>query len=134
MKKIHKIICSVYLSLFLLPILTFAADPVPAPAPVPKIVIKNPLKVGNTVMDVIVAILNNIVLPIGAVLVVLYIIYAGFTFVTAQGKPKEIEEAKKRLLWSLIGALILLGAVAISKVVCTTIVNITGNAALCGKP
>ena len=74
-----------------------------------------------TLMDVINAILNNIVMPIAAVVVVIYIIYAGFTYVTAQGKPAEIEKAHQRLLWALVGAGILLGAVGISAVVQSTV-------------
>lgn len=60
-------------------------------------------------------------MPIAAVGVVVWIVWAGFTFVTAQGKPAEIEKAKSRLLWSLIGAGILLGAAGIAEVVKTTI-------------
>ncbi len=77
-------------------------------------------------MEVITTILDKILLPIGAVIVVMAIIYSGFTFVTAQGKPAEIEKAKQRLLWTLIGAAVLLGAKAISEVVEATIKNITG--------
>jgi hypothetical protein len=58
--------------------------------------------------------------------VTLYIIYAGFTFVTAQGNPGEIQKAKQRLLWALIGAAILLGAAGIAEVVKTTVNQVTG--------
>src|SRR5258705_366198 len=67
-----------------------------------RIDIPNPAtKAGNNLMDLLLALLNNVVMPIAAVLVVMYIIYAGFTFVTAQGKEKEISAAKQRLLWAL---------------------------------
>lgn len=75
----------------------------------------------NDLMGLIAVILNNIVMPIAAVAVVIWIVWAGFTFITAQGKPAEIEKARQRLLWSLIGAGILLGAAGISKVVQVTV-------------
>ncbi len=74
-----------------------------------------------TLMDFVYAILNNIVMPIAAVFVVLWIIYAGFQFITAQGNEKKIGDAKQNLLWSLIGAGILLGSAAIAEVVKNTI-------------
>lgn len=114
----------------LLPVISYAQ----APQAINTVVtIKNPLRGASTIMELITLIMQNIVMPIAAVLVVLYIIYSGFMFLTAQGKPKEIEEAKKNLLWSLIGAGILLGAVAISKVVCVTISNVTSMGGFCGN-
>lgn len=82
----------------------------------------NPFKGGNNdLMSLLTVILNDVVMPVAAVVVVLYIIYAGFTFVTAQGKPVEIQKAQQRLLWALIGAGILLGATAISHAVQGTV-------------
>jgi type IV secretory pathway VirB2 component (pilin) len=72
-------------------------------------------------MELVTTILNNVVMPIAAVAVVIFIIWAGFTFLQAQGKPAEIDKAKQRLLWSLIGAGVLLGAAGISAVVQSTI-------------
>lgn len=124
MNKFKKI--SIYLlvlSFFITPVF-IQAQPTPVPpdngTPV-KFEIKNPVAGTSTLMELIVQLLNNVVMPIAAVAVVIWIIYAGFTFLTAQGNPKAIEEAKARLLWSLIGAGILLGAVGISKVVQTTV-------------
>lgn len=87
--------------------------------------IDNPFKGGNDLMSLITALLNNVVMPIAAVVVVMWIIWAGFGYLMAQGKPAEIQKANQRLLWSLIGAGILLGAAAISKVVETTINALT---------
>ncbi len=87
-----------------------------------KIDIQNPLTSGNSdFMSLLTTILNDIVMPIAAVAVVFWIIWAGFTYLMAQGKPAEIEKAHKRLLWSLVGAGILLGAGAISLVVQNTV-------------
>lgn len=83
--------------------------------------IKNPFNGGNDLMSLITAILNKIVMPIAAVAVVIWIIWAGFSYVIAQGKPEAIKKAHQRLLWSLVGAGILLGAAAISAVVQSTV-------------
>lgn len=39
-------------------------------------------------------------------LAVIFFIYAGFLFLTAQGRPDAIETAKKALFWGLIGVLV----------------------------
>ncbi len=101
---------------FFVPILVSAQTiTIPNPAP----------NAGSTLIQILVTLLNNVVMPVAAVLVVMYIVYAGFTFVTAQGNEKKIGEAKQRLLWALIGAGILLGATAISQVVVRTVTCIT---------
>lgn len=124
-KKILKNLKVKYLLPLLVPVFVFAENTI-------NIAIPNPAGNNNDVLKILRAILNNIVLPIGAVVCVMFIIYSGFTFITAQGKPKEIEEAKKRLLWSLIGAAILLGAAAISSAVCSTLKSIINTPGLCG--
>ncbi len=79
----------------------------------------NPLKV-KELKDVW-AILLKYIIKIGTIIVVMYVIWAGFLFVKAQGSPAKIEEAKKALFSSLIGGLILLGAQAISMVIQNTV-------------
>ncbi len=87
--------------------------------------ITNPFNCGGvancTLIDLITAILNNIVMPIAVVGVIMWILWAGFGFLTAQGNDAKLTIAKQRLLWSLIGAGILLGAAGISTVVQNTV-------------
>lgn len=88
--------------------------------------IANPFNCGGntsncTIMTLITSILEGIIMPIAAVAVTVWIVWAGFGFISAQGKPAEIDKAKQRLLWSLIGAGILLGAVGIANVVSNTV-------------
>ena len=83
--------------------------------------IDNPFKTGGTLEELISAILNNVLLPIAAVLAVCYIIWSGFKYVQAQGNPAKIKEANQRLLYVLIGTGILLGAVGINAVVRNTV-------------
>lgn len=57
--------------------------------------------------------------------VVLAFIYSGFLFVKAQGNEKELEEAKKAILWSAVGAFILFGAWGFAQIIKTTISAVT---------
>lgn len=75
----------------------------------------------RTLTDLLREITNNIILPIGAVIVVLMVIYAGFLFVTAQGNENKITDAKRAFTYAVIGALILLGAWVIANVIKETI-------------
>lgn len=83
--------------------------------------IKNPFKLGNNLYDLVYAVLNQAVLPIGGIIVVLMIIYSGFLFVTARGSEDKIKEARHSFTSAAIGAAILLGAVAIGKAIEATI-------------
>ncbi len=59
----------------------------------------------------------KIVAQIGFPIAALAIIYSGFLFVSARGNEKQLEDAKRTFLWTIIGTAILLGAWAIAKAV-----------------
>lgn len=84
----------------------------------------NPLKV--TSIEGLIAAIIEIVVKIGAPLIVLFIIYSGFLFVKAQGNEEKLKEAKKALAWTVVGAAILLGAWLIAEVIQGTIKNLGG--------
>lgn len=90
------------------------------------VTIENPLsdKTANSIPAVLKIVFNDLVLPIGAMVAVIYIMYAGFMMVTARGNTKQIEEAKNAFFNAAIGTAILLGAWAISQAIATTINNI----------
>ena len=86
----------------------------------PQLVFQNPLK-GTT--GSIPQLINNIfdaVIQIALVFIIFAIIYSGFLFVKAQGNPEKLSEAKRIFLYTIIGGVILLGASAITEVVCNT--------------
>jgi hypothetical protein len=87
--------------------------------------INNPLGTNGpqNIPDFIQAIIK-IVLIVGVPVVVLAIIYTGFLFVKAQGNPEEITKAKKSLLYTLIGAALLLGAFVIANAIGATVKDI----------
>ncbi|MES2930324.1 MAG: pilin [Patescibacteria group bacterium] len=83
--------------------------------------IKNPL--GNGIKDIpdfIVTVLN-IVLIIGIPIVALAIIYSGFLFVTAAGNSEKLKKAKATLLYTIIGAALLLGSLVIAEAIKGTV-------------
>jgi len=67
--------------------------------------IENPLQANNfwEILDALINFIFYISLPIATIM----IIVAGFYFVTAAGQPAKIEIAKKMILWTLIGLLVI---------------------------
>lgn len=88
--------------------------------------IVNPLGTTQTLQDLIFA-LVILATKLGAVVCVFFIIYAGFLFVKAQGDPAELTKAKSVLLWSVVGAAVLLGASVMSAAICETVKSVLGN-------
>ncbi len=114
-KNLSKIVLVIYMALF--PIFSFADGPNVDPTQ-GKIV--NPLSTTNTLPELIQKILTG-VLKIGIPIVALAIVYCGFLFVFARGKPEELKKAREALLWTVIGAAILLGAWALAKMISATV-------------
>ncbi|HEY9583043.1 MAG TPA: pilin [Candidatus Paceibacterota bacterium] len=63
----------------------------------------------------------EVLIQIGIPVLVVFIVYAGFLFVTAQGNEKKIEDAKSALFWAVIGGAVLVGAKVIATVVKQTV-------------
>lgn len=80
----------------------------------------NPVPKITSIPNLIQTILEG-ALKIGFPIVALAIIYCGFLFVSARGKPEEITKAKGALSWTLVGAAILLGSWAIAKLISATV-------------
>lgn len=85
----------------------------------------NPL--GNTTLEgfllKILAIVTYILFPI----IVLLVVYTGFLFVTAQGNPTKLQEARKALGWTVVGAVVVLSAQGIALAVKATVADIAGK-------
>ena len=86
--------------------------------------IVNPLGTTNTLPALIQTILQG-ALTIGIPIVALAIIYCGFLFVFARGNSEKLTKAKGALMWTLVGAAILLGAYAIAQMISATLLGIT---------
>jgi hypothetical protein len=117
-------------SKFILFLLVFVVAPVFSLAQVDNCdptegVICNPLaKNGvNSIPELIRIILEG-ALKIGIPIVALAVIYCGFLFVAARGNSEKLTKAKDALLYTIIGAAILLGSWAIAKMISVTITGL----------
>jgi hypothetical protein len=108
--------------LVILPVISFAQDSSPS-EPVTPARLKNPLGTTTSIPALIQKILIN-VLHLGIPVVALAIIYCGFLFVAARGNPEKLKKAKEALLYTLIGAAILLGAWTIATLISTTVTSL----------
>lgn len=77
--------------------------------------LKNPLAFG-TLQEFIVAILR-VIIVIAVPIVVIFIVLAGFKYVTARGNPNQIQEATRALTYAIIGGVLIIGAVAIAEII-----------------
>lgn len=85
--------------------------------------IVNPIPKISDINGLIKTILEAVV-KIGIPIVALAIIYCGFLFVKALGKPEELKKAKDALLYTVIGSAILLGAWTIAQLISDTVIEI----------
>lgn len=82
--------------------------------------IDNPFKQG-TIVGLIDLLINQLFIPIGGVIAVLMIMYAGFQYVTARGDAAQVKKATEALKYAVIGAVILIGAKVISAAISATV-------------
>lgn len=75
----------------------------------------NPISVGS-IEGLLVAILNIIVIVMIPI-VIFFIIYAGFLYVTAQGNSEQVQKASRALLYAVIGGVLIIGAEAITIII-----------------
>ena len=66
-------------------------------------------------------ILNDIVLPLGASVAAIAIIYSGFLYVKAQGNKEELQKAHEAIKWTVVGTAVILGAWVLAKLIDKTI-------------
>lgn len=83
----------------------------------------NPISGVGSISELIRSVLVK-ALQIGIPLVALAIIYSGFLFVFARGNEEKLSTAKSALLYSIIGAAILLGSWAIAELIQNTVVGL----------
>lgn len=118
-ENLNKIILSTFVTIS--PLISFAQANIPTPTCTGKIC--NPLPNINSLSGLIKIILEGL-LKIGIPIIALAVIYCGFLFVSARGKPEEITKAKDALLYTLIGAAILLGSWAIAQLISNTVTGL----------
>lgn len=81
----------------------------------------NPLGGGITSVCGLVVALVKAAIAIGIPIAILFIVWAGFKFVLAQGKPDALKEARNNFLHVIIGIGIFLGSSLIASVIVNTL-------------
>jgi len=79
----------------------------------------------TSIPDFIKSILD-IAIKVGIPVGTIFIIWAGFLFVTAQGDETKLRKAKSALFWASIGLAVLLGSWLIATAIVGTITQIGG--------
>lgn len=62
-----------------------------------------------------------LVIKIGGIVVIFMLVYIGYLFATSSFVPENKEKARSAFVWTLVGALILLGAQAIATGITATV-------------
>ena len=78
---------------------------------------------GKNIQTMIVTVINTILGLLGIIFLVI-IIYAGFLWMTAGGNDDQVGKAKKLIINSIIGIVIIVGAYAISYFVLNAVINV----------
>jgi hypothetical protein len=80
----------------------------------------------NNIQDFIAAFLKAVV-QISLPILTLFIVYAGFKFVFARGNSGRLEEAKKNILYVVLGAILILGAWVLATLISSTATQVLGQ-------
>jgi len=81
----------------------------------------NPLAT-DSIAGLLTAILDVLII-IAVPIIVFFIIFAGFKYVTARGNPEDIKTAHQALTYAVIGGVLILGATAIAEIVKNLVEN-----------
>lgn len=87
--------------------------------------IQNPLGNETTIYDIANALLG-ILMVFAVPIILFFIVWAGFLYVTAGGDQAQITKATKALMYAVIGGVIVLGAQVLLAVITNT-VNVMGT-------
>lgn len=83
----------------------------------------NPLKA--TSIEALLADILQLVSRLGAIIAVLYFIYGGFLYVTAQGDEDKVGKAHGTLKWAAVGTAVLLSAEIIARIIENTVKSVS---------
>ena len=122
--KISGILMNISLAVFfaVLPFVSLAQQPGQGNVPPPQDQsgrIVNPID-SDTVQEFIKTILEGVV-KIGLPVIALAIIFSGFMFVFARGNSEKLTKARQSLIYTLIGAALLLGAWSLAQLISETV-------------
>lgn len=87
--------------------------------------LQNPLKVDS--LEEFLSEILRFIVRLGTLVVIIMIVVVGFMFVSARGNPEEIKKAREALLWTLVGAVILIGAEILANAIKATVEAISSG-------
>lgn len=79
----------------------------------------NPLRVGS--LSGLLFAIVDIIVVFAVPIIVFFLIYAGFLYVTARGNVEQVKKVHTTFLWTLIGGVIVLGARVLVEVIQGTV-------------
>lgn len=86
--------------------------------------LQNPLKFQN-IEDFVAGTLRAIVM-IAIPLITIFIVYAGFKFISARGNVSKLGEAKENFQWVILGAILILSAWVLATLIGGTVRQLLG--------
>lgn len=90
-------------------------------------ILENPLnRAFSTVPDFISGVLQVVVM-ISLPIITIFIVIAGFKFISAQGKPTDLDKAKENFKWVIVGALLIMGAWVLATLIAGTVTQLVGK-------
>jgi len=95
--------------------------------------LENPLGVKNF-CDLVKKLLN-IVMAIGVPVAVLFLVWSGFRFIIARGRPEELGKARTNFYYVIIGIAVFLGAWTLATIISATVQTLDKNNTIqfCGR-
>lgn len=123
-QKFTKSIASIMLMLLSLPLIAFAQSGF-------SYQIESPLAPSIFSIESLLTAVLNILLVIAVPIIVFFIIFAGFSYVTARGNPEKIQNATRSITYALIGAVLILGGIAISEIIKDIVCSFSDNPTAC---
>ena len=115
--NISNIALNIYIWIF---IITIGASQVLAAGQNPSGGFKFESPIGAENLAQIITKITEVVLQVGVIVVVLALVYSGYLFIAARGNEDKISDAKRTFLWTVVGAIVLLGAQTLAAVICNT--------------
>ncbi len=83
--------------------------------------VDSPLKGSITDVPSLILVILNMLITISIPIIVIAIVYAGFSYVTSQGNPEKIKTATRTLTYAVIGAILIIGALVITDIIGGTV-------------
>lgn len=79
--------------------------------------ITGPLKNINTLADAVNIVVKNLLIPLAAIILLIVLMWGGFSLVTSRGDPEKLKSARARITAGIIGFVLLLLAYVLVRVI-----------------